>query len=101
MLDTDLVESVDWIESWSRTLKNYTASSATLHDFGILYYIASCTLSKSFADIAFELLRSWSKILSAFTVFDIFDWLSLIPIEFLNKCLKFAAYFTCNTYNIA
>ena len=82
--DAGLVESVDWIESWSRILKNEAASSPTLHGFAIW----SC-----FADLAFVRLRSWSKILSAFTVFNIFDCLSLIPIKFLNKCLEFAAYF--------
>ena len=91
--DADLAESVDWVESWSRILQNEAASSATLHGFVIWSCIASCTLLKIFADLAFVRLRSWSKILSAFTVFDIFDWLSLKPIKFLNRCFEFAAYF--------
>ena len=33
--DADLVESIDWIESCSRILKNEATSSATLHGFVI------------------------------------------------------------------
>ena len=89
----DLVEYVNWIECWSRILKNEAASSATLHDFVIWSCISSCNLSKSYANLSFVLLRSLSKILSVFTVFDIFDWLSLISIKFLNMCLEFATNF--------
>ena len=88
MRDADLVESVDWVESWSRILKNDAASSENLHGFVIWSCVADCTLLKRFAHLVFFQLRSWFKIFGAFTIIDIFDWLSLIPIKILKDVLN-------------